>query len=167
MKRSSELLDRSARAERLYAEHEMLEKLGDRTASRKKLQEAAELGAVYALYSLAYEYYNDDPPRLKDALNLYRRAVLKGDCLSAWNLAHHYEMTRSARLYFHWLRKAAEMGMAEASDELNEPFPYLVRKAEDSLKQGRSQEALRDLVYAAERGNTYADSLLAKLNELR
>jgi TPR repeat protein len=150
-------------AARLYDEHEQLERDGNKAAAMRKLQEAASLGAPYAISALAYVYYNDYSDRLSEALQLYRRAVRKGDYLSAWNLARHYELKPDARRYFFWLERASAMGMEEAGAELDAPFPYAVRKAREYLKEGHLPEARRLLRLAAAHGNKEAARLLSRL----
>lgn len=154
---------RSARAELLYTEHERLESAGQRDLALKKLEEAAKLGAIYAIYALAYEYYNGDPPRVKDAVRLYKRAAARGDNLSAWNLARHYEMKPMSKQYLYWLRKAFDMGMEEAGEELKSPFPYLVDRCKNLLALGRESDAIKYLKYASKNGNHEASAILEEL----
>lgn len=151
------------KADLLYKEYEDLEKKGDRECAIKKLESAASLGAVYAQYTLAYEYYNSNLPRIKKAINLYKIAVSKGDFLSAWNLARHYEKVRNVRWYRYWLNKASDMGMLEAVAELNRPFPYIIQDGQNALKNGNLVLAAECYEFAARNGSEEASKELEKL----
>jgi hypothetical protein len=151
---------RALLAEALYKEHEKLEAGGDRVAALDKLREAASLGAVYAISALAYEYYNSTPLMKQQAVQLYKRAAYKGDYLSAWNLARHYEMEQNVRSYFFWLTKASQSGMVEAAEELDSPFPYLLSRGCELAAIGKREQAEKLLQLAARHGNREAQKML-------
>ncbi len=58
------------------------------------------------------------PPRSKEAVYWYKRAVKGGDCIGAWNLAMHYRNLGKRRWQLHWLHVAARMGEPDAAKEV-------------------------------------------------
>jgi TPR repeat protein len=147
----------------LYKEHEQLERVGNKAGALEKLKQAAELGLPSVISALAYEYYNNYPDKINDALNLYRLAAKRGDYISAWNLARHYEMRENAKLYFLWLNKASQMGMDEAREELSNPFPFLVKKAKEFILVKDIAKARSLLQFAVKHGSECAREILSTL----
>lgn len=154
-------------AAELYRQHELLEKEGNKLAALSKLEEAAALGAVYAIHDLAYEYYNQDPPRVAEAIELYKLASSKGDFVSAWNLARHFELSMDVVLYKHWLKRAAELGMEEAAAELISPFPYIIQQACGLIDAGEKARGKAMLSFAARNGSRAARDMLLGESGLR
>jgi TPR repeat protein len=58
------------------------------------------------------------PPRHKEAVYWFRRAVNQGSTIAAWNLAMHYKNRDKDRWYLFWLGKAAALGDDEAEETL-------------------------------------------------
>lgn len=155
--------NKAAQAQFFYAEHSRLEKLGDNDGATENLQKAARLGAAYAISALAYDIYNKFPDRRREAIVLYKKAVRKGDYLSAWNLARHYELAKNVRSYRFWLKKCSSMGMKEAEEELKNPFPYLQRLGVKELQSGDKNAGKQLVEFAARYGNRQAIRTLNKL----
>jgi Flp pilus assembly protein TadD len=95
---------------------------GDRAWDRGHLGEAerlfksaAAMGNVDSMNSLATLI--DDLGRSVEARIWYKRAVVKGHAMAAWNLAMHYVPLGQKRWYRHWLLKAAAMGDEDAAIE--------------------------------------------------
>jgi hypothetical protein len=147
---------RAARARRLYGEHERLEAAGDINGSLKKLEEAAALGAVYALHDLAYTYYNADPPKVREELIAYGKAARMGEGASAWNLARHFELQPNPIRYLFWLRVANRLEVEEAHEELTSPFPNLLQRCLEQLEAGRLPAVARTLELICSHGNEEA-----------
>jgi hypothetical protein len=146
----------AASARRLYDEHERLKASGDFDGSLAKLEEAAALGAVYALHDLAYTYYNSDPPKVREALIAYGKAARSGEGASAWNLARHFELQPNPARYLFWLRVAHRLAIDEAGEELASPFPYLLKRCLEQLEAGRSNVVLPTLELICRHGNQKA-----------
>jgi len=152
-----------ALARRLYREHEILEAEGDPSGSLAKLEEAAALGADYALHDLGYTYYNAKPPKVRKALAAYGKAARKGEGASAWNIARHFELQPSPVRYFFWLRVALRLDVEAAEEELANPFPFLFLKSLDCLKDGKVDQALRTLKLMTLHGSKEAEAALQSL----
>jgi len=56
-----------------------------------------------------------DPPRSKEAVYWYKRAVGHGFASAAFNLAMQYRNLGKKRWYRHWLGRAASMGDRDAA----------------------------------------------------
>ena len=153
----------ATRARRLYDEHERLEAMGNHGGSLQKLEEAAALGAVYALHDLGYTYYNAEPPKVREALIAYGKAARMGEGASAWNLARHFELQPNPARYFFWLRVAHRLNIEEAEEELASPFPYLLQKCLDGLQSGRTDEAAATLRLICSHGIEEACAAMKRL----
>lgn len=149
-------------------EYLRLFELGYFAEASAKLDEAVSLRDPLALHTRAYEAEESDPPRLKEALSLYKMAAQQGYEPSIMNLVRHYEMKHNARWYLYWLKKAAAMGSPEAKEELNRPFPYLVSRAVFQLESGKDiDKAITVFRLAARHGNIDAMVNLANIYDLR
>lgn len=151
-----------------YIEYLQLFDLGRFSEAAIKLDEAVSIRDPMALHTRAYEAEESNPPRIKQALKLYRMAAQQGYEPSIMNLARYYESQRNARWYFYWLRKAASMGSPEAEMELARPFPYLVSRAVIDIENGnRIEDAAYCFRLAARHGNIDAMINLANLYDLK
>jgi TPR repeat protein len=87
--------------------------------------EAANMGHPLAQSNLGNML--DDkvyPPRPKEAVYWYKRAVRAGLSVAALNLAVHYKNLGQRRWYIYWLKAASEMGNTDARAELLERGPF-------------------------------------------
>lgn len=151
-----------------YMEYLRLDEEGRIAEANIKLNEAVRARDPLALHTRAYEAEENDPPKMDEALRLYRMAAARGYEPSIMNLARHYEGLGNARRYLFWLRKAAAMGSPDAIAELNRPFPYLVSRAVSDLNHGgRVQDAIRAFKMAARHGSIDARVNLANIYDLK
>ena len=95
----------------------------DRAWDRGQLREAerlfrraAAMGHLPSMNSLA-TLLDDDLRRPQEAIFWYKRAVLAGHDIAAWNLAMHYVPLGQKRWYRYWMKRAAAMGNEDAAVE--------------------------------------------------
>ena len=95
---------------------------GDRAWDRGHLDEAerlfklaAAMGDHVSMNSLGKLF--DDLRRPEDAVRWYKRAVVAGSAIAAWNLAMNYVPLGQRRWYRYRMKKAAAMGYDDALTE--------------------------------------------------
>lgn len=82
---------------------------------------AAQCGEVQAQNGLAILLETKiKPPRIREALAWYRKAVKRGSDVAAHNLSLHYRDNDDALQRRHWLKIAAKMGHSGAKKELRQ-----------------------------------------------
>jgi len=106
-------------ADRLFIKGSDLEDEGKIYRAIKAYASAARMGHVCAMSNLG-NLLDDKikPPRPKEAVYWYKRAIRLKHSVAAWNLAMHYRNVGKRRWYIHWLQVAAKMGDPEAKAEL-------------------------------------------------
>lgn len=150
----------------LYLRHLEAEEKGDINLAKRYLIESASLGEPMANHAIAYEMYGKEGGNKSDAIDLYVKAAKKKFGPSIWNLARHFELTDNPRAYFHWIKKAADLGDVDAISELKSPFPYLVKMAMELEEKGEYDKAISLLKLPVEYNNAYAQNMMANIIDL-
>ncbi|MGE0233002.1 MAG: tetratricopeptide repeat protein [Flavobacteriaceae bacterium] len=120
--------DREKIAEQLWRDACNLEDEGKISEAVEKYETAARMGNVEAMSNLGNLLDDEvDPPRPKEAVYWYKRAIRKGYSTAAWNMAMHYRNLGQRRWYIHWLYVAARMGNDDAPEELRKNVSSVTR----------------------------------------
>lgn len=107
------------------------------TADRKwaqgcALEDEGKIGEAIEVYRIAVRMGSEEamsnlgnllddkivPPRPREAVYWYKRALKRGLPSAAWNLAMHYKILGKRRWYIYWLQVAAKLGDSDAVDAL-------------------------------------------------
>jgi TPR repeat protein len=108
-----------AEAEALWRRGVELEDAGDVNAAICVYLEAAKMGHPLAQSNLGNMLDDKiDPPRPREAVYWYKRAVRGGLSVAAWNLSMHYRNLGQRRWSIYWLKVANKMGNEDARVEL-------------------------------------------------
>jgi TPR repeat protein len=134
---------------------------GDWRGAIRLYRVLANSGDQWAQHGLAYVLdCQAEPPRRKEAIYWYKRAIRKGNAASAWNLALCYAELGKLRWQMHWLKVVARMDKEYAADDMAD-------RADDLIDQSRMNEAMPFLEVAAKLGCTRAQNNLAIILETK
>ena len=111
--------ERDKQAEQLTIKAYDLAEKGQIALAVKTYRRAARMGFEPAMNNLG-NLLDDTvrPSKPMEAVYWYKRAVRRGSCGGAYNLAVHYKSLGQRRWQTHWLKVAAKLGDPDAKAEL-------------------------------------------------